>query len=150
MYVVSYIHVVMWMKFEKVGKIQRVHRALRIEIDGVDGDLVIGAKACRRLLGDDAGTVEISRVRERGPDEVAITYAGTARVSATRRGLVMNIGGARYTSPLSQVRQVVAGTRSAALVSLLVDEPVIDAEAQTQAQAQQGGRRIDEGLEMVF
>ena len=147
MYVVSYKHMVIQVvKFVKAGKIQKAREALRIEIDGVDGDLVIGAKAVRELLGNYPRTVEISRVRERGPDGVVITYAGTARMSTTGRGLVMYIAGNRYTTPLTQVRQVVAGGRSAALVSKLVDEAIIDAD---EAQAQ-GGRRIDEGLAKTF
>ena len=89
-------------------------------------------------------TVEISRVTVRG-DQVSITYAGVARASTTGRGVVMHIAGARHTSPLSQVRDVVAGTRSAALVSQMVDEAIIDAD-----EAQQGGRRIDEGLAKTF
>jgi len=135
--------------FEKAGKLERAHGALRIVLDdqvGAGGDLVIGAAAARDLLA--GRTVEISRVTVRG-DQVSITYAGVARASTTGRGVVMHIAGARYTSPLSQVRQVVAGTRSAALVSQMVDEAVIDAD-ETQAQAQQGGRRIDEGLAHSF
>jgi len=134
-------------QFIKAGKLERAHSALRIVLDdqaGAGGDLVIGAAAVRDLMA--GRTVEISRVTVRG-DQVSITYAGVARASTTGRGVVMHIAGARYTSPLSQVRQVVAGTRSAALVSLLVDEAVIDAD---EAQAQQGGRRIDEGLAHSF
>ena len=134
-------------QFTKAGKLERAHSALRIVLDdraGAGGDLVIGAAAVRDLMA--GRTVEISRVTVRG-DQVSITYAGVARASTTGRGVVMHIAGARYTSPLSQVRQVVAGTRSAALVSLLVDEAVIDAD---KAQAQQGGRRIDEGLAKTF
>ena len=58
-------------------------------------------------------------------------------------------GGDRYTVPMAQVRAVVAGTRTAALVSQMVDEAVIDAD-RVQAQAQRGGRRIDEGLAKTF
>ena len=135
--------------FEKAGKLERAHSALRIVLDdqaGAGGDLMIGAAAVRDLMAG-RRVVEISRVRERGPDEVVITYAGVARASTTGRGVVMHIAGARYTSPLSQVRDVVAGTRTAALVSQMVDEAVIDAD---EAQAQQGGRRIDEGLAHSF
>jgi len=131
--------------FEKAGKLERAHGALRIVLDdqvGAAGDLVIGAAAARDLLA--GRTVEISRVTVRG-DQVSITYAGVARASTTGRGVVMHIAGARYTSPLSQVRAVVAGTRSAALVSQMVDEAIIDAD-----EAQQGGRRIDEGLAHSF
>jgi len=132
-------------QFIKAGKLERAHSALRIVLDGrASGDLVIGAAAVRDLLA--GRTVEISRVTVRG-DQVSITYAGVARASTTGRGVVMHIAGARYTSPLAQVRAVVAGTRTAALVSLMVDEAVIDAD---EAQAQQGGRRIDEGLAHSF
>jgi hypothetical protein len=131
--------------FEKAGKLERARSALRIVLDdqaGAGGDLVIGAAAVRDLMA--GRTVEISRVTVRG-DQVSITYAGVARASTTGRGVVMHIAGARYTSPLSQVRDVVAGTRSAALVSQMVDEAIIDAD-----EAQQGGRRIDEGLAKTF
>ena len=131
--------------FEKAGKLERARSALRIVLDdqaGAGGDLVIGAAAVRDLMA--GRTVEISRVTVRG-DQVSITYAGVARASTTGRGVVMHIAGARYTSPLSQVRAVVAGTRSAALVSQMVDEAIIDAD-----EAQQGGRRIDEGLAKTF
>jgi len=133
--------------FEKAGKLERARSALRIVLDaqaGTSGDLVIGAAAVRDLLA--GRTVEISRVTVRG-DQVSITYAGVARASTTGRGVVMHIAGARYTSPLAlaQVRAAVAGTRAAAVVSLMVDEAVIDAD-----EAQQGGRRIDEGLAHSF
>ena len=136
-------------QFKKAGKLERAHSALRIVLDdqaGAGGDLVIGAAAVRDLMAGRA--VEISRVTVRG-DQVSITYAGVARASTTGRGVVMHIAGARYTSPLSQVRAVVAGTRAAALVSQMVDEAVIDAD-EVRAQAQQGGRRIDEGLAHSF
>jgi hypothetical protein len=42
---------------------------------------------------------------------------------------------------------VVAGTRAAALVSQMVDEPVIDAD---RVQVRQNDRPIDEGLETSF
>ena len=130
-------------QFIKAGKLERAHSALRIVLDGrASGDLVIGAAAVRDLLA--GRTVEISRVTVRG-DQVSITYAGVARASTTGRGVVMHIAGARYTSPLAQVRAAVAGTRAAAVVSLMVDEAVIDAD-----EAQQGGRRIDEGLAHSF
>jgi hypothetical protein len=137
-------------QFIKAGKLEKTYNALRIVLDnqaGAGGDLVIGAAAVRDLMAGQR-VVEISRVTVRG-DQVSITYAGVARASTTGRGVVMHIAGARYTSPLSQVRAVVAGTRSAALVSQMVDEAVIDAD-ETQAQAQQGGRRIDEGLAHSF
>ena len=132
-------------QFVKAGKLEKTYNALRIVLDnqaGAGGDLVIGAAAARDLLA--GRTVEISRVTVRG-DQVSITYAGVARASTTGRGVVMHIAGARYTSPLAQVRAVVAGTRAAAVVSLMVDEAVIDAD-----EAQQGGRRIDEGLAHSF
>jgi len=134
-------------QFIKAGKLEKTYNALRIVLDdqaGAGGDLVIGAAAVRDLMAGRA--VEISRVTVRG-DQVSITYAGVARASTTGRGVVMHIAGARYTSPLAQVRAVVAGTRTAALVSRMVDEAVIDAD---KAQAQQGGRRIDEGLAKTF
>lgn len=134
-------------KFQKAGKLEKVHSALKITIDGYyapRGDLVIGAAAVRDLLA--GRTVEISRVEARGPGEIVITYGGVARVSTTGRAVVLHVCGSRYTSPLAQVRAVIEGTRAAALVSRMVDEPVIDAD-RVQAQS---GRPIDEGLEKSF
>jgi len=138
-------------RFEKAGKLEKTYKALRIVIDdqtGGRGDLIIGARAVRDL--PTGRMVELNRVQMRD-GEVVIALAGTARVSTTGRALMIYTGGDRYTVPMAQVRAVVAGTRTAALVSRMVDEPVIDAdEAQAQAQAQQGGRRIDEGLAKTF
>ena len=130
-------------QFIKAGKLEKTYNALRIVLDdqaGAGGDLVIGAAAVRDLMAGRA--VEISRVTVRG-DQVSITYAGVARASTTGRGVVMHIAGARYTSPLAQVRAVVAGTRTAALVSRMVDEPVIDADRVQR-------ERIDAGLIHAF
>ncbi len=134
-------------EFIKAGKIRKAYQALRVEIDGVDGDLVIGAQATRDLLTGNR-MVEVNRIIER-PEGVAITLAGTARMSTTGRAIVLYLGGARYTSPIAQVRAVVAGTRSAALVSRVLEDvaPVIDAD---RVQAQAAGRPIDEGLETWF
>jgi hypothetical protein len=131
-------------EFIKAGKIRKAYQALRVEIDGVDGDLVIGAQATRDLLTGNR-MVEINRVIERD-GETIITLVGTARQSVAGKAIVLYLGGARYTSPITQVRAVVAGTRSAALVSRVVEDvaPIIDADA---VQAQQNERPITEGLE---
>lgn len=135
-------------KFQKAGKLEKVHGALKITIDdqiGARADLVIGAAAVRDLLG--GRTVEINQVKERG-DEIVITLAGMARMSTTGKAIMLYIAGNRYTVPAAQARAVIAGTRTAALVSRMVDEasPIVDVDA---VQAPQG-RRIDEGLETSF
>lgn len=134
-------------RFEKAGKLEKTYKALRIVIDdqtGGRGDLIIGARAVRDL--PTGRMVELNRVQMRD-GEVVIALAGTARVSTTGRALMIYTGGGRYTVPMAQVRAVVAGTRTAALVSRMVDEPVIDAD---RVQVRQNDRPIDEDLETSF
>ena len=113
-------------QFAKAGRITRDRHALRVEIDGRDGpgDLVIGAAAVRELF--DGKEADVSFVQVRSTDQVFIGWSGTARVSRSGRAITLRIEGQTYTSPIAQVRQVVAGTRTAALLSR--PAPVIDAD----------------------
>ncbi len=115
-------------QFVKVGRITRDRHALRVEIDGRNGpgDLVIGAAAVRELF--DGKEADVSFVQVRSTDQVFIGWSGTARVSRSGRAITLRIEGQTYTSPIAQVRQVVAGTRTAALLSRPAPAPIIDAD----------------------
>lgn len=115
-------------QFTKAGRITRDRHALRVEIDGRNGpgDLVIGAAAVRDLF--DGKEADVSFVQVRSTDQVFIGWSGTARVSRSGRAITLRIEGQTYTSPIAQVRQVVAGTRTAALLSRPAPAPVIDAD----------------------
>ena len=129
--------------FKPCGTIQKDHAALRVEIDGRNGpgDLVIGAAAVRELF--DGKEADVSFVQVRSTDQVFIGWSGTARVSRSGRAITLRIEGQTYTSPIAQVRQVVAGTRAAAILSLPVPAGIIDADGRQ-------ARPIDEGLTHSF
>jgi hypothetical protein len=130
-------------QFVKVGRITRDRHALRVEIDGRNGpgDLVIGAAAVRELF--DGKEVDVSFVQVRSTDQVFIGWSGTARVSRSGRAITLRIEGQTYTSPIAQVRAVIAGTRAAAILSRPQAAPVIDADEEQR-------RPIDEGLIRSF
>ena len=130
-------------QFTKAGRITRDRHALRVEIDGRNGpgDLVIGAAAVRELF--DGKEADVSFVQVRSTDQVFIGWSGTARVSRSGRAITLRIEGQTYTSPIAQVRQVVAGTRTAAILSRPAPAPIIDADGRP-------ARPIDEGLTHSF
>ena len=115
-------------QFTRVGKIVRAHRALRIEIDGreVCGEQIIGAAAVSELLS--GRRVEINFVQTPSPDRVFIGFSGEAWVSRSGKAITLRIGGVLYTAPLVQVRQVIAGTRAAAILSRPEPAGIIDAD----------------------
>ena len=115
-------------QFVKVGRITRDRHALRVEIDGRNGpgDLVIGAAAVRELF--DGKEVDVSFVQVRSTDPVFIGWSGTARVSRSGRAITLRIEGQTYTSPIAQVRAVIAGTRAAAILSRPEPAPILDAD----------------------
>ena len=130
-------------QFVKVGRITRDRHALRVEIDGRNGpgDLVIGAAAVRELF--DGKEVDVSFVQVRSTDQVFIGWSGTARVSRSGRAITLRIEGQTYTSPIAQVRAVIAGTRAAAILSRPAPAPILDADGRQ-------ARPIDEGLTHSF
>ena len=130
-------------QFVKVGRITRDRHALRVEIDGRNGpgDLVIGAAAVRELF--DGKEVDVSFVQVRSTDQVFIGWSGTARVSRSGRAITLRIEGQTYTSPIAQVRAVIAGTRAAAILSRPEPAPILDADEEQR-------RPIDEGLIRSF
>ncbi|MDK2891436.1 MAG: hypothetical protein PWR21_2068 [Methanoculleus sp.] len=60
-----------------------------------------------------------------------------------RRAISLQIEGQTYTSPITQVRQVVAGTRTVAPLSQPVPAPILDADGVQR-------ERIDAGLIHAF
>ena len=130
-------------QFTKAGRITRDRHALRVEIDGRNGpgDLVIGAAAVRELF--DGKEADVSFVQVRSTDQVFIGWSGTARVSRSGRAITLRIEGQTYTSPIAQVRQVIAGTRAAAILSRPEPAGIIDADGRP-------ARPIDEGLTHSF
>jgi hypothetical protein len=115
-------------QFTKAGRITRDRHALRVEIDGRNGpgDLVIGAAAVSELLT--GRRVDISFVQTPSPDRVFIGFSGEAWVSRSGKAITLRIGGVLYTAPLVQVRQVIAGTRAAAILSRPEPAGIIDAD----------------------
>ncbi len=130
-------------QFVKVGRIVKDRRALRIEIDGRDacGEQVIGSSAVSELLN--GRRVEISFVQTPSPDRVYVGFSGEAWISRSGKAITLRIGGALYTAPLVQVKQVLAGTRAAAILSLPMQAGIIDADGRQ-------ARPIDEGLTHSF
>ncbi len=130
-------------QFTKAGRITRDRHARRVEIDGRNGpgDLVLGSAAVSDLLS--GRRVDVSLVQTPTPDRVFIGFSGEAWVSRSGKAITLRIEGQTYTSPIAQVRQVVAGTRTAALLSRPAPAPIIDADREQR-------RPIDEGLIRSF
>lgn len=114
-------------KFSHVGEVRKDHHALALNVQGWElGRLVVAAGDVPALLN--GAEVEVSFIQERDDGEVFVGHAGRARPSRSGRAVTLWIEGQIYTSPIAQVRQVVAGTRQAALVSRPADSPIIDAD----------------------
>ena len=130
-------------QFVKVGRIVKDRRALRIEVDGRDacGEQVIGSSAVSELLT--GRRVDISFVQTPSPDRVFIGFSGEAWVSRSGRAVTLRIEGVIYSSPIGQVRAVLAGTRAAAILSRPEPAGIIDADGRP-------ARPIDEGLTHSF
>mgnify|MGYP007112203591 CR=1 FL=1 len=130
-------------QYVKAGKITRDRYALRVEIDGRNGPgiVVIGAREIPELLS--GRRVEVCFVQQNPGREPFVGYSGEAWTSHSGRAVCLKVEGKVYSSPIEQVRRVAAGTRAAALLSRVVDSPVIDAD---QVQRE----RIDAGLIHAF
>jgi len=70
-------------------------------------------------------------------------FSGEAWVSRSGKAITLRIGALTYTSPIGQVRAVIAGTRAAAILSLPEPAGIIDADGRQ-------ARPIDEGLTHSF
>ena len=130
-------------KFTPVGKIEKDHAALRVDLDGGYplGRLVIAAADVPKMLN--GREVDLNFVQQRPGREPFIGFAGTARISRSGKAVNVRIEGQTYTSPIAQVRQVVAGTRTAALLSRPAPAPILDADRVQR-------ERIDAGLIHAF
>jgi hypothetical protein len=126
--------------FKPVGKIEKVHDALQVQVDGWQlGQLVIAAADVPKMLNGHA--VDVQFVQERPDREVFIGYAGTATLSRSGKAVNVRIESRLMTAPLKAVQKVIAGQQIAARLS--VPAPIIDADREQ-------SRRIDEGLITAF
>jgi len=111
--------------FKPVGKIEKVHDALQVQVDGWQlGELVIAAADVPKLLNGHA--VDVQFVQERPGREVFIGYAGSARISRSGKAVNVRIESRLMTAPLAQVRKVITGQQIAARLS--APAPIIDAD----------------------
>ncbi|WP_214084219.1 hypothetical protein [Methanoculleus sp.] len=111
--------------FKPVGKIEKVHDALQVQVDGWTlGTLVIAAGDISKLLKGRA--VNVNFVQQRPGREAYIGYAGTAMLSRSGRAVNVKIEARLMTAPLKQVQKVLAGQQLAARLSS--PAPVIDAD----------------------
>ena len=126
--------------FKPVGKIEKVHDALRVQVDGWKlGELVIAAADVPKLLN--GREVDVNFVQQRDGREPFIGYAGTARISRSGKAINVRIESRLMTAPLAQVRKVISGQQTAARLS--APGPIIDADREQR-------RPIDEGLTHSF
>ena len=126
--------------FKPVGKIEKVHDALRVQVDGWRlGELVIAAGDIPKLLNGHA--VDVQFVQERPGREVFVGRAGSARISRSGKAVNVRIESRMMTAPLKAVQKVITGQQLAARLS--APAPIIDAD-------EEQSRRIDEGLITAF
>ena len=127
-------------KFTPMGKIQKDHAALRVDLPSWKlGTLVIAAADVPKLLN--GREVDVNFVQQRDGREPFIGYAGTARISRSGRAVNVRIESRLMTAPLAQVRKVLSGQQLAARLS--APAPIIDADEEQR-------RPIDEGLIRSF
>lgn len=111
--------------FRSVGKIEKVHNALRVDLPSWKlGTLVIAAGDISKLLKGRA--VNVNFVQQRPGREVFVGFAGTAMLSRSGRAVNVKIEARLMTAPLAQVQKVLAGQQLAARLSS--PAPVIDAD----------------------
>ena len=111
--------------FKPVGKIEKVHDALQVQVDGWKlGELVIAAADVPKMLNGHA--VDVQFVQERPGREVFVGHAGTAVLSRSGKAVNVRIESRLMTAPLKAVEKVIAGEQAAARLSS--PTPVIDAD----------------------
>mgnify|MGYP001026582752 FL=1 len=127
-------------QFVKVGKIEKVHDALQVQVDGWQlGQLVIAAADVPKLLN--GREVDVNFVQQRDGREPFIGYAGSARISRSGKAINVRIESRMMTAPLKAVQKVITGQQLAARLS--APAPIIDADEEQR-------RPIDEGLIRSF
>ena len=111
--------------FKPVGKIEKVHDALQVQVDGWQlGQLVIAAADVPKMLNGHA--VDVQFVQERPGREVFIGYAGTATLSRSGKAVNVRIESRFMTVPRKALEAVVEGKRKSARISS--PTPIIDAD----------------------
>ena len=111
--------------FKPVGKIEKVHNALQVQVDGWTlGSLVIAAADVPKLLNGQE--VDVNFVQQRPGREPFIGYAGSARISRSGKAVNVRIESRLMTAPLAQVQKVLSGQQIAARLS--APAPIIDAD----------------------
>ncbi len=113
------------MSFKPVGKIEKDHAALRVDLPSWKlGTLVIATGDVPKLLS--GRVVDVHFVQERPGREPFIGSAGTAVLSRSRKAVNIRIEARLMTAPLKAVEKVIAGEQAAARLSS--PTPVIDAD----------------------
>jgi hypothetical protein len=103
-------------KFTPIGKIEKVHEALAVQVDGWKlGVLIIGAREVQDLLA--GHTVEVNFVQQRPGRDPFIGYAGVAQLSRSGRAVNVRLEGKMMTAPLREVQAVAEGKKAAARLS---------------------------------
>ncbi len=127
-------------KFTPMGKIQKHHDALQVQVDGWTlGSLVIGAADVPKMLNGDEVTIHF--VQQRPGREPFIGYAGSARLSRSGKAVNIRLESRFMTVPRKALEVVVEGKRKSARLS--TPAPIIDADEEQR-------RPIDEGLITAF
>lgn len=112
-------------KFAPVGKIEKDHATLRVDLPSWKlGTLVIAAGDVPKLLN--GRVVDVQFVQERPGHEVFIGYAGVAMLSRSGKAINVKIEARLMTAPLKAVQKVLSGEQLAARLSS--PAPVIDAD----------------------
>jgi len=102
--------------FKPVGKIEKVHDALQVQVDGWTlGSLVIAAADVPKLLN--GREVDVNFVQQRDGREPFIGYAGSARISRSGKAINVKIESRMMTAPLKAVQKVITGQQIAARLS---------------------------------
>lgn len=113
------------MSFKPVGKIEKDHAALRVDLPSWKlGTLVIAAADVPKMLN--GRVVDVYFVQERPGREPFIGNAGTAVLSRSRKAVNIRIEARLMTAPLKAVEKVIAGEQAAARLS--APAPIIDAD----------------------
>ena len=111
--------------FRSVGKIEKVHNALRVDLPSWKlGTLVIAAGDIPKLLR--GRVVDVCFVQQRGDEEPFIGTAGTAVLSRSGKAVNVRIEARLMTAPLKAVQRVITGQQLAARLSS--PAPIIDAD----------------------